>query len=120
MIFYFLWGDPVFSEPFDQLETWVDDTTINERRTLVLTALDYLGLICLLTQENQDENRKLKELSYQSAWREARLLKHVPSDVAERIWVDFNVNRLDPDFSFEKSVMHNDEKIQQRLATPLE
>lgn len=116
MIFYFLWGDPVFSQSFDQLKASVDDDNIALRRTLVLTFFDYLGTTSRVADESQAEIQKLKELHYQSAWREAQLLKHVPPDVIERIWVDLNVNRMDPDFSFENWVKNNDREVELRLA----
>lgn len=114
MIFYFLWGDPVFSQSFDQLKASTDEDLVALRRTLVLTMLDLHGATCEVAEKHQAELERFKELTYQSEWREAQLLKHVSPEVAEQVWVNFNVNCMDPDFSFKAWLENNDREIESR------
>lgn len=114
MIFYFLWGDPLFSESFKSLQTWVDEGIIADRRALVLTVLNLLGKAVSTSEVNYESAQRLRRLNCESEWREAQLLKHVQPDVAQTIWIEFNVSKLDPDFSFEEWVKQNDAEITAR------
>jgi hypothetical protein len=120
VIFYFLWGDPIFSETFDRLKASVDDDLIALRRTLVLTMLNLYGMTCEVADKRAADIEEQKELRYQGEWREAQLLKHVSPEVAEQVWIDFNVNRMDPDFSFRSWLDNNDKEIESRRVAATE
>ncbi len=101
MIFYFLWGDPLFSHSLRRLESFVDDDLIAKRREAVLVQLELLYL------EIQNLNRRIASLERwqregdaREVWTINQLLLHVPAETAERILVDRKVNDMDPDFSF--------------------
>jgi hypothetical protein len=72
---------------------------------MVLTALDLIFVL-------DNQQREAIEF-YRKSWAEAlwvinKLKQKIPREAAEQIQVEYEVNRLDPDFSFYKAVFEKD------------
>ena len=107
-IFYFLWGDWLFSDEArqEQLPSTIEDRDL--RRDVILKAItDYnersSGLLSDINKlrASQEEAQRLCLISL---WEVLQLRQHVSEEILEQIRVDKQVNQLDPDFSFEKAV----------------
>lgn len=102
--FIFLGHDPLFANPLFSSGN-PESTQLN--RETVLAALDLI--FCL------DKNRREAMTFYREAWAEAlwlvnQLKKQIPQAAAEKIQIDYQVNRLDPGFSFYRAVFAKEPK----------
>jgi hypothetical protein len=100
-VFYFLWGDPLFSESIQHLATYIDDELIQLRREEILEAVDGWFQIQAAQAKRIEE---LNEDVAREIWTWKQLLEHVPQEIKEKIGIERRINMMDPDFSFSKVV----------------
>ena len=103
--FIFLGHDPLFATP--QTLSPADPESIQLNRETVLTALDLIFSV--------DKARLESIAFYRQAWAEAlwlvrQLKAYLPKEPSNQVQVEYEVNRLDPDFSFYKAVFAKEPK----------
>lgn len=105
VIFYFLWDDPLFTDQVGDPKDYVDDPDFIElRREIRLSLLDLLYTKISRLEKQLEQLERWKKLSYLETWTWMQLLPHVPPEIRRRVHVERTVNRMDPDFSFEREV----------------
>lgn len=108
MIFYFLWGDTVFSESLEQLASYVDHSVIESRRKVALTAIDsWFEVLACEEAEHQKTTQRFLNAHHRltkAYWMILELRKHVAPEVWQYIKRECAVNALDPDFSFDEAL----------------
>jgi hypothetical protein len=109
IFFIFLAHDPLFGGSPDLFPP-PDPEFIEPNRSLVLKSLELIFLIDKKRTEKIEANRK--------GWAEAlwllqQIKPYVPAEIKERIQMEFELNKTDPDFDFAKEAFgEKDEAIQ--------
>ena len=102
-IFYFLWGDSLFT-PRPSNPNYIDpddDELLALKRQYVLLFIDTQYQIRAASEKLVD---RLREDLARELWTINQLLKYVAPEVSRRILIDRKVNDMDPDFSFRATV----------------
>jgi len=86
---------------FKQLYRSGDRNATDVHRLLILK---YLELFCVSYNKRVADIEKYREDLAQQVWLVNALREHVPEQVFQDIWIQCQVNEIDPDFSFYKTV----------------
>jgi hypothetical protein len=111
-----LWDDPLFNpdeaEEFLAIGNTDPACLTTHRRRSTLDTLNRLfaalaerdATITKLTASRDSWKNRSRENNARGVWVWRQLIDHVPEEVAERVIIELEVNRMDPDFSWAKAI----------------